>query len=110
MSFSTISIDVIGLSVRSANALHRIGVHTVNDMLQYDSEQLPQVRNLGQKSVQEILAKIEEYKAILGDKKILLGVIRTEILQIIEKFKKPFYFSDINVFSYLWAYICYFEN
>ncbi len=31
-------------------------------------------------------------------------------LQIIEKFKKPFYFSDINVFSYLWAYICYFEN
>ena len=34
----------------------------------------------------ELLKKIEEYKAILGDKKILLGVIRTEILQIIEKF------------------------
>ena len=64
MSFSTMSIDVIGLSVRSANALHRIGVHTVNDMLQYDSEQLPLVRNLGQKSVQEILAKIEECKAL----------------------------------------------
>ena len=34
----------------------------------------------------ELLKKIEEYKAILSDKKILLGVIRTEILQIIEKF------------------------
>ncbi len=34
----------------------------------------------------ELLKKIEEYKAILGDKKILLGVIRTEILQIVEKF------------------------
>ena len=34
----------------------------------------------------ELLKKIEEYKAILGDKKILLGVIRTEILQIVDKF------------------------
>ena len=34
----------------------------------------------------ELLKKIEEYKAILSDKKILLGVIRTEILQIVEKF------------------------
>ncbi len=34
----------------------------------------------------ELVKKIEEYKAILGDKKILLGVIRTEILQIVEKF------------------------
>ena len=34
----------------------------------------------------ELVKKIEEYKAILSDKKILLGVIRTEILQIVEKF------------------------
>ncbi len=34
----------------------------------------------------ELLKKIEEYRAILSDKKILLGVIRTEILQIVEKF------------------------
>ena len=34
----------------------------------------------------ELVKKIEEYKAILGDKKILLGVIRTEILQIVERF------------------------
>ncbi|MCI7791940.1 MAG: DNA gyrase subunit A [Lachnospiraceae bacterium] len=34
----------------------------------------------------ELLKKIEEYKAILGDKKLLLGVIRTEILEISDKF------------------------
>lgn len=64
MTVNNISIDSIGLSVRSVNALHRIEAHTVGDMLQYDEEQLLQVRNLGKKSVQEILAKIEEYKAL----------------------------------------------
>ena len=62
MSVTTISIDTIGLSVRSVNALHRIEVHTVGQMMEYDEEQLLQVRNLGQKSVKEILAKIAEYQ------------------------------------------------
>lgn len=62
MSVTTISIDGIGLSVRSVNALRRIEVHTVGQMMEYDEERLLQVRNLGQKSVKEILAKIEEYK------------------------------------------------
>ena len=62
MSVTTISIDTIGLSVRSVNALHRIEVHTVGQMMEYDDEQLLQVRNLGQKSVKESLAKIAEYQ------------------------------------------------
>lgn len=61
MSLNNISIDAIGLSVRAENALHRIGVHTVADMLQYDEEQLLQVRNLGQKSVREILNQIKKF-------------------------------------------------
>ena len=64
MTVNNISIDTIGLSVRSVNALHRIDVHTVGDMLQYDENRLLEVRNLGRKSVQEILSKIEEYKAL----------------------------------------------
>jgi DNA-directed RNA polymerase subunit alpha len=64
MTVNNISIDTIGLSVRSVNALHRIEVHTVGDMLQYDENRLLEVRNLGRKSVQEILSKIEEYKAL----------------------------------------------
>ena len=35
---------------------------------------------------EELLKKIKEYKAILADEKILLGVIRTEILLISEKY------------------------
>ncbi len=34
----------------------------------------------------ELMKKIEEYRAILGDKKLLLGVIRTEILETSTKF------------------------
>ena len=34
----------------------------------------------------DLLKKIEEYKAILADKKLLLGVIRTEILEISDKY------------------------
>ena len=51
----------------------------------------------------ELLKKIEEYKAILGDEKILLGVIRTEILTISEKFgnerlsKIEYSEADINL-------------
>lgn len=62
MSVETISIDTIGLSVRSMNALRRNEIYTVGDLLQYDEERLLQMRNLGQKSVKEILEKIEEYK------------------------------------------------
>ena len=62
MSVETISIEDIDLSVRAVNALRRIGVRTVGQMMDYDEERLLQVRNLGQKSVKEILAKIEEYK------------------------------------------------
>lgn len=31
-------------------------------------------------------------------------------VKIIEKFKKPFYFSSIDVYAYLWAYVCYFTD
>ena len=34
----------------------------------------------------DLLKKIEEFKAILSDKKLLLGVIRTEILEISDKY------------------------
>lgn len=61
MDIKTVSIEKIGLSVRSLNALRRAEVLTVGDMLQYTEESLMQIRNLGRKSVQEILEKIAEY-------------------------------------------------
>lgn len=57
------SIDTLGLSVRSVNALHRAGIHTVGEMLMCTPESLSQTRNLGQKSVAEILEKIEQLRS-----------------------------------------------
>ena len=39
-----------------------------------------------EKEYAELMKKIEEYKAILADEKLLLGVIKTEILQISAKY------------------------
>lgn len=62
MDVKILSIDAVGLSVRSTNALHRAEIHTVGDMLKYTEEALTDIRNLGKKSINEILEKIEEYK------------------------------------------------
>ena len=62
MDIKAIVIDNIGLSVRTSNALHRAGINTVGEMMEYTEEMLSQIRNMGQKSVEEVLLKIEEYK------------------------------------------------
>ena len=60
MDIKELQIDKIGLSVRSTNALRRADVHTVGEMLSYTEESLSEIRNLGKKSIEEILKKIEE--------------------------------------------------
>lgn len=64
MNVKILSIDTIGLSVRSTNALHRAGVHTVGEMLNYSEETLSKIRNLGKKSIEEIIEKVKEYRRI----------------------------------------------
>lgn len=64
MDVKILAIDAIGLSVRATNALHRAEIHTVGDLLRYTEETLTDIRNLGKKSIDEILAKIEEYKRL----------------------------------------------
>lgn len=80
MDIKTIPIDRIDLSVRSMNALHRAGVHTVNDMLSLDEDSLSNIRNLGKKSIEEILKKIEEYKKLDVSDRVANG---TEITPVI---------------------------
>ena len=64
MDVKLLSIDVIGLSGRSRNLLYRAGVRTVGDMLNWTEEELSQMRNLGAKSLAEILGKIDKYKKL----------------------------------------------
>ena len=63
MEIREIPIEDIGLSVRAYNGLNRANVKTVGDMLGYDEEHLYHIRNMGKKSVDEVLQKIAEYSA-----------------------------------------------
>ena len=60
MDVKLIKIDDIDLSVRALNALHRAGVETVGDLFGYTEDMLYDIRNMGKKSVDEILLKIDE--------------------------------------------------
>ena len=54
------SIDELELSVRSYNCLKRDGINTVEEQTNKTSEDMMKVRNLGRKSLEEVLAKLKE--------------------------------------------------
>jgi DNA-directed RNA polymerase subunit alpha len=55
------NIDELELSVRSYNCLKRAGINTLQDLTNKTSEDMMKVRNLGRKSLDEVLAKLKEY-------------------------------------------------
>ena len=54
------SIDELELSVRSYNCLKRAGINTVEELCNKTSEDMMKVRNLGRKSLEEVLEKLKE--------------------------------------------------
>mgnify|MGYP000059594341 CR=1 FL=1 len=56
------NIDELELSVRSYNCLKRAGINTVEELCNRTSEDMMKVRNLGRKSLEEVLAKLKEHK------------------------------------------------
>ena len=54
------SIDELELSVRSYNCLKRAGINTLEELTNRTSEDMMKVRNLGRKSLEEVLAKLKE--------------------------------------------------
>ena len=54
------NIDELELSVRSYNCLKRAGINTVAELCNRTSEDMMKVRNLGRKSLEEVLAKLKE--------------------------------------------------
>ena len=54
------SIDELELSVRSYNCLKRAGINTVEELTNRTSEDMMKVRNLGRKSLEEVLNKLKE--------------------------------------------------
>ncbi len=54
------SIEELDLSVRSYNCLKRAGIHTVEDLTRKTEEDMLKVRNLGKKSLEEVIKKIHD--------------------------------------------------
>jgi len=53
-------IEELDLSVRSYNCLKRAGINTVGDLTQKNEEEMIRVRNLGRKSLKEVVQKLRE--------------------------------------------------
>ncbi|MEG1244068.1 MAG: DNA-directed RNA polymerase subunit alpha, partial [Oscillospiraceae bacterium] len=52
------TIEELDLSVRSFNCLKRAGINTVEDLINKSEEDMMKVRNLGKKSLDEVVAKL----------------------------------------------------
>ena len=54
------NIDELELSVRSYNCLKRAGINTVEELCNKTADDMMKVRNLGRKSLEEVLGKLTE--------------------------------------------------
>ena len=55
------TIEDLDLSVRSFNCLKRAGINTVEDLTEKTEEDMMKVRNLGRKSLEEVIAKLASF-------------------------------------------------
>lgn len=53
-------IEEVEFSVRAYNCLKRAGIHTVQDLVNKKEAEVTKIRNLGKKSLKEVLDKVEE--------------------------------------------------
>ncbi len=62
-----ITIEELDLSVRSYNCLTRAGLRTVADVIGKREDELMKIRNLGRKSLEEVMEKLEEFGFSLSE-------------------------------------------
>ena len=61
------SIDELEFSVRAYNCLKRAGIHTLQDLVNKSETDMMKIRNLGKKSLKEVLDKIRDMGLVLRD-------------------------------------------
>lgn len=61
------SIEDLDFSVRAYNCLKRAGIHTLQDLVNKSETDMMKIRNLGKKSLKEVLDKIREMGLVLRD-------------------------------------------
>ena len=64
VDISTIPIEDLELSVRAFNCLKRADINTLDQLTAKSEDELTRVRNLGKKSVDEIKAKLSEFRGL----------------------------------------------
>ena len=57
----SMTIEELDLGVRSFNCLKRAGINTVEELCNKTPEDMMKVRNLGKKSLDEVLLKLKKY-------------------------------------------------
>ncbi|TDV24436.1 DNA-directed RNA polymerase subunit alpha [Mycoplasmopsis mustelae] len=62
-----IEISQMGFSVRSYNALKKVGIRKLNELAEMKYEDLENIKNLGKKSIEEIVKKCNEYGVYLKE-------------------------------------------
>ena len=62
------SVEDLDVSVRSYNCLKRAGIHTVEDLTKKSEEDMLKVRNLGRKSLEEVINKLHDLGLDLRNK------------------------------------------
>ena len=68
MKIREMNIEDMDLSVRSYNCLKRANIHTVDDLTKKTVDDMMKVRNLGRKSLDEVIAKLNSYGLSLTEK------------------------------------------
>lgn len=61
------SIEDLDFSVRAYNCLKRAGIHTLQDLVNKSENDMMKIRNLGKKSLKEVLDKVKELELTLKD-------------------------------------------
>ena len=62
------NIEELELSIRPSNCLKRAGIQTVEDLVKKTEEDMLKVRNLGRKSLDEVIRKLESMGLSLKNK------------------------------------------
>lgn len=88
-------IEDLDLSVRSSCCLKRAGINTLSDLVNKTEEDMMRVRNLGKKSYDEVLEKLQSLGLSLGEKsKIFTNKFTT--IKIIQNNNKLIYKTEIT--------------
>ncbi len=71
-------IEELELTVRSYNALKRVGLNTIGEIIKYSPDDLLAIRNCGRKNMEEILTKLANFSRNNPDLLTITGLVDQE--------------------------------